>query len=968
MLHLLNPAHEAEPGDTMRLQPLTLALAISLAYSAPALAFQAAPQSAPQAASAPAAKPAAAVSARKLSTVEGITEYALPNGMRILLAPDDSKPTTTVNITYLVGSRHENYGETGMAHLLEHMVFKGTATSGNLMQELGKRGMQFNGTTFMDRTNYYETFAASEESLQWALAMEADRMVNSTIAKSELDKEFSVVRNEMEMGENNPRRVLWKQLTAVTYDWHNYGKNTIGARSDVENVKIENLQAFYRKYYQPDNAVLVVSGKFDPAKTLALIEKNFGSIAKPSRVIDPTYTQDAQRDGARELTVKRVGDTQLVAAMYPTAAGAHPDSAAVAALGEILGNTPNGRLHKSMVAAKKAVGTEAWNLDLAESGYILFWAEMSKTQSMTDARKLLLEQVEGFAKKPVTDDELSRAKASMLAEFDKSINNSQQLAVDLSEAICKGDWRLFFLQRDRIEALTVADVQRAATNYFKETNRTFGQFLPIKDIDRTVIPATPDVAKLVADYKGRAAVAEGEAFDVSPANIDKRTVRSTLSNGMKLALIPKKTRANAVSGNIVLEFGDEKTLFGHQVTADLAADMLTRGAGKLSRADITTQIDQLKAKVQIFQTGPSVIVQFDTVRKNLPQLMALLKDILRAPTFPEAEFAQLKSENLTQIESNRNEPQAVGSRLIDTTFNQFKKGDIRYKATTDEAIEMYKQAKLADVKKFYESMYGANNGSVSMVGDFDAAEMQAQLKSMFGDWNSKAKYVRLAQPAPAAKPGSQQVETIDKANAFYVARLPVAMQDNAPDYAAMLIVNRVLGGGSQSRLNARLRQKDGLSYGVGSGFNASPFEPNGSLSLFAIYAPQNIDKLKLGFKEELARIIAEGITQQELDDAKKGMSQARQTMRAQDGAMAGTQTTNLRANRTMAYHGDMDARIQALTLEQVNAALRKHIDPSKLFHVYAGDFVNAAKKAAAAPAAAPAPAAAAAPAAPAAGK
>jgi zinc protease len=949
----------------MRLQPLTLALAISLAYSAPTIAADAAaPAAAPAAAAAApiAAKPAA--TARKLSTVEGITEYVLPNGMRVLLAADDSKPTTTVNITYLVGSRHENYGETGMAHLLEHMVFKGTPTQGNIMQELGKRGMSFNGTTFMDRTNYYETFPASEESLAWALSMEADRMVNSTIAKSELDKEFSVVRNEMEMGENNPRRVLWKQLTAVTYDWHNYGKNTIGARSDVENVKIENLQAFYRKYYQPDNAVLVVSGKFDPAKTLAMIEKQFGGIAKPSRVIEPTYTQDPQRDGARELTVKRVGDTQLIAAMYPTASGAHGDSAAVAALGEILGSTPSGRLHKAMVETKKAVGTEAWNIELAEPGYILFWAEMSKTQSMGDARKLLLDQIEGFAKKPVTEAELARAKAAMLNDIDKAINNAQTLAIQLSESICMGDWRLFFLQRDRIEALTVADVQKAAVNYFKETNRTFGQFLPIKDIDRTVVPATPDVAKLVADYKGRAAVAEGEAFDVTPANIEKRTVRSALPNGMKLALVPKKTRANAVAGNILLEFGDDKTLFGQKVNADLAADMLTRGAGKLSRADITSKLDQLKAKLAIFQNGQTVTVRFDTVRKNLPELMALVREVLRAPTFPAAEFEQLKAENLTAMESQRNEPQAMGPRAMSIAFNTFKKGDIRYSGTFEEVSEAYKAAKLADVKKFYETMYGANHGSISLVGDFDAKEMEAQVKSIFGDWNSKAKYVRLANPLPAAVATSVQLEAVDKANAFYGARLPVALQDTHPDYAAMTLVNRVLGSGSASRLNARLRQKDGLSYGVGSGFNASSTESNANLTLFAIYAPQNLDKLKTGFKEELARFVADGITAQELDDAKKGLMQQRQTGRAQDGGLAGLQAFNASIGRTMAYSTESDARTMATTLDQANAVLRKYIDPSKLYHVYAGDFANAAKKAAATSAAAPAPAAAA----PAAGK
>ena len=223
-------------------------------------------------------------------SIEGMTEYRLPNGLTVLLFPDPSKPTTTVNVTYRVGAVHENYGETGMAHLLEHLVFKGTPSRGNVLQELGRRGMSFNGTTSWDRTNYYESFTASTENLDWALAMEADRMVNSFIAKRDLDSEMTVVRNEMESGENNPSLMLLSKMLATAYQWHNYGKMPIGARSDVENVNIERLQAFYRLYYQPDNAVLTVAGKFDPDATLALIAKYFGPIPKPMRSLPDLYT------------------------------------------------------------------------------------------------------------------------------------------------------------------------------------------------------------------------------------------------------------------------------------------------------------------------------------------------------------------------------------------------------------------------------------------------------------------------------------------------------------------------------------------------------------------------------------------------------------------------------------------------------------------------------------------------------
>ncbi|MEY3062070.1 MAG: Protease 3 precursor, partial [Pseudomonadota bacterium] len=421
---------------------------------------------------------------KAVAQVEGITEYRLSNGLRVLLAPDASKPTTTVNITYLVGSRHENYGETGMAHLLEHLVFKGTKTLGNVFEELGKRGMQFNGTTFYDRTNYYETFPANPDNLKWALEMEADRMVNSLIARKDLETEFSVVRNEMESGENNPHMMLWQRMASTAFDWHNYGKSTIGARTDVENVKIENLQNFYRKYYQPDNAVLLVAGKFEATSTLALIQQVFGVIPKPNRVIKPTYTQDPAQDGNREVTVRRTGDVQLSAVLYHTAAGSHVDSAAMAALSEVLGGTPNGRLHKNMVEKKLAVNVSPWNFELAERGYVLFMAELSKTQNLTEARKVLLEELEGLQKKPVTEEELKRAKSSLLSDIDKTINDPQKLAVQLSESIANGDWRLFFLQRDRIENLKLADLQSVAANYFKESNRTLGQFVPTAIPDR----------------------------------------------------------------------------------------------------------------------------------------------------------------------------------------------------------------------------------------------------------------------------------------------------------------------------------------------------------------------------------------------------------------------------------------------------------------------------------------------------
>ncbi len=254
----------------------------------------------------------------------------------MLLFPDPTRPKVTVNLTVLVGSRHEGYGETGMAHLLEHMVFKGTPTHPDIPGAMKERGAQFNGSTWVDRTNYYETLPASDQNLEFAIRLEADRMINSPIKAEDLATEFSVVRNEFEAGENSPERVLSQRMMAVAYEWHNYGKSTIGNRSDIERVPVDNLRAFYKKFYQPDNAVLVVAGKFDEKKALEYITKYFGSIPRPDRKLQRPTPRSPRRTASDIVTLRRVGDVGLVGLLYHVPAASHAEFPAVEILAEIL--------------------------------------------------------------------------------------------------------------------------------------------------------------------------------------------------------------------------------------------------------------------------------------------------------------------------------------------------------------------------------------------------------------------------------------------------------------------------------------------------------------------------------------------------------------------------------------------------------------------------------------------------------
>ncbi|HMU78115.1 MAG TPA: pitrilysin family protein, partial [Bacteroidia bacterium] len=458
----------------------------------------------------------------KVTSVEGITEYKLSNGLRVLLFPDPSKSTITVNITYLVGSRMEGYGESGMAHLLEHMVFKGSTKHPNIPQELTAHGARPNGTTWYDRTNYFETFNATEENLRWALSLESDRMVNSFINKKDLESEFSVVRNEFERGENSPSSVLEERVMSTAYLWHNYGKSTIGSKEDIERVPIENLKAFYHKYYQPDNAVLTIAGKIDEQKTLQLVSEYFSPIPKPERKLQETFTVEPVQDGERNVVLRRVGDVQVASCGYHIPAGAHADYAAIEVLIEALTNEPSGRLYKALVDTKKATSTSGYSFQLKDPGYAYFYAEVLKDKSLDTAMNTMKGIFDNLSKNPITNEEAERGKNAILKQLTLMFNNSDRVGLSLSEFIAQGDWRLYFIYRDAIEKVTTADVNRVAAEYFKPSNRTTGLFIPDVTPDRAVIPATPDVNSLVKDYKGKKALAEAEAFDPSPSNISNR--------------------------------------------------------------------------------------------------------------------------------------------------------------------------------------------------------------------------------------------------------------------------------------------------------------------------------------------------------------------------------------------------------------------------------------------------------------
>lgn len=890
--------------------------------------------------------------------VEGICEYRLSNGLRVLLFPDASKPTVTVNIAYGVGSVHENYGETGMAHLLEHLLFKGTPRHRDIPGELTRRGIEKNATTSLDRTNYFGSFPANDETLDWLLGMEADRMVNSFVAKADLDSEMTVVRNEMERNENNPGAVMFQRLRSTAFLWHNYGNSTIGARSDVENVPIDRLQAFYRTWYRPDNATLIVAGRIDPAATLAHVNRHFGAIKRPATPLRRFYTVEPTQDGEREVTVRRTGDVQYMAASYHVPGTTHADSAALAVLMNILGDTPGGRLHKRVVETRQAVFTAAVSEGLRDTSLASVIAVVPKDGDLAKAEAELLRQVDriGAANgEPITAAELDAAKQRIANGFETGFTDVNAVAMALTESVAAGDWRLYFLRRDRIAAVTLDDVNRVARTYLKSSNRTIGRFIPTEKPERAEIAAAPSAEEALRGYVGKTAVAAGEQFEATPANIQARTETFTIGDTLKVALLPKDTRGDTVTVQATFRFGNVDALKQRpRYAARAAGNLLMHGSRTLSREQIADKLEMLKASGGVGGGNQSADINLTARRDTLADTLALAADLLRNPAYPDSEFEQYRLEQITAIEASRREPGTIAGMAMGKHFDPWPMDHPFRTMSLDEMLAQARALKREDVIAFHRDFYGTAEGEIAIVGDFDAATVKAQLQSLFGGWKTSTAYAAVPTRYTEVAPTTGRFETPDKANAVVLARHNISLNQNDADYTALIIANKIFGEDPlKSRLGDRLRQKEGLTYGTTSNidWDVSPTgrDDAGSLSIQGITAPENADKLIAGLREEYARLVRDGVTAEELADAKRNLLTERTQGRSEDPSVAGSLGRNLYLGRTMAWWTDADAKVEALTVDQVNAAIRRHFKPEQLSVFVAGDFAKAKEKAAAKP-------------------
>jgi len=488
--------------------------------------------------------------------------------------------------------------------------------------------------------------------------------------------------------------------------------------------------------------------------------------------------------------------------------------------------------------------------------------------------------------------------------------------------------------------VTPADVQRVAAKYLRPANRTIGHFIPSEKAELVAVPETPDIEKLVADYKGRPPITAAESFEFSFKNIEARTRRSSLG-GIRVASVPKKSRDEEVHISLRLHYGTAEELKPYREAASLLGSLMSRGTKKLNYQELKDELERIESTLTVFGSPGTISLSLRSKRPNLPAALDLLRQVLREPLLDASELEIIRQSRLAQLEQSRTEPSSLASTRINQTLYPYPSDDVRSYLTHDEEIARYKAVTIDQVRRLYADFLGAIEGELTIVGDFDPESTLKDFSKTFAGWESKHRYARLERKAfPNISGGKQSINTPDKANATYRAGLTFAMDDRDPDYPALVIGDYILGSSTlSSRLGDRIREKEGLSYGVGSSLNAYAEDKLTSFAISAICKPTNMSKVEKSISEELARLLKDGVTADELERAKTSWLQSEELSRSSDQGIASLLYRSLRTGQSLLdYDAAVEDRVKTLKPDDVLAALKRRIDLKRLVIVEAGDF------------------------------
>jgi zinc protease len=896
---------------------------------------------------------------------DGVSRYTMrSNGMEILLREDHAAPVVSFLVLYRVGSRNEAVGYTGSTHMLEHMMFKGTPEMnrerGTQIAALLERvGADFNATTWYDRTNYFETVPSDQ--LELAIRIEADRMRNAYVADEDRQSEMTVVRNELERGENDPANVLDIQSHATAFREHPYHHPTIGWHSDVEGVPTDRLKEFYDTFYWPDNATVIVAGDFDTDEALALVDRHFGPIPRAPHVLPGVYTREPDQQGERRFVIRRAGSDGIVALNFRTPEAAHPDTAVLAVVQTLLGTGRSSRLYRALVDSQLASDVMVGAEEFRDPGIFQVYAYVTPGVSHTTVERAVLDELQRLRNEPVPDAEVEKAKRIVRTRTIFAREGATNCGYELSEAVSSVDWNWFFDFPEAVDRVTAEDITRVARTYFRRSQLTAGWFVPTRIVDDEDDLSTHDEPEPGDPVEGPSVWSESGSLDADEAPIDATPPRAPTRPLPPLgATRTHRAEARSFAERVVrveLESGAVVVLLEHQadptvamraqvragsyfspenrVLADVTARMLRRGTARRSALRFAEDVESLGAQIGASAGAFSVDVRGHALAQDAEEILAAMAEMLREPAFPAVELDKVKAEIAAEIRQQQDSTSARAferfTQLVLPVEHPY------YDPPAAESLAELERITTDNVRRFYEAHYNGAALTLAVVGGVDPARIVDAARHLFGDWaGSRPAEIRVERTMPR-EARRETVLMEDKANADVVLGLPGTLARHDPDFLAALVGNAALGQSTlSSRLGLRVRDREGLTYGIASRFYGASLV-DGLWLAHVTVQPANIEQAIASTVDELSRALRDGITDDEVAAYKSNFTGTFKVGLATNAGIAARLVEAEFFGFGPGYLDDYPRLVAAVSTADVNAALRRHVDLERLTIVIAGE-------------------------------
>ncbi len=882
-----------------------------------------------------------------IKEVGGIREYRmLSNGLTVLLRRDDSAPVVTLMITYLVGSRNEATGYTGATHLLEHMMFKGTPTFNRekgtqIAAELQKVGALMNATTWFDRTNYYEVLPA--EQLEFAIKIEADRMRNSMLREEDHRSEMTVVRNEFDIGENKPERVLHDRLFAHAYIAHPYHHSTIGWRSDIENVSTKRLKEFYDTYYWPNNATVSIIGHFPEPGVFDMLKEHFGAISASPHEIPPMYTSEPEQQGEVRFTLRRAGQVGMVAIGHKIPEALHEDTAALEVLSGVLSMGKSSRLYRKLIDTNLAMVQYTHAFQLRDPSLIITHATLTPESTQTEIEKIILDTYEQVAQEGISERELEIVRNLIMADLAYDRDGTYAYASRLNEAIGSANWEFYVTYLDRIKAVRREDVQRVAATYLIADKRTIGWFDPVQSEEQDGVSSSSGASAPVGYFGGGLPVSPGvpaaPAFPgtasvrLPQASFADRVQEVGLESGAR-CLVMRTGVEEVVSIRGVLKAGNYFSPRNRPMVARLTTEMLEYGTRRHDKFQLAELLDEVGAELSFSSGIFNVRTRGRFLKKDMARVFDLLAEMLRMPAFDEQEFEKVKQQEIAywqkRLDSTAERVDNMLSRAIFPEHHPYWEPDL------STFVDLVKEVTIEDVRRFYQQSFGGRSLLLSVVGDVDVEPVAELFRSHFADWQNGLEPPKIERLG-VSEPQTLRFAMPDKPNIdLYFGHTGIPRLGDE-DYLPFVIGNHILGDSPlSSRLGVEIRDTRGLTYSIYS-FISTASDIDGMWGIYMAVSPPQLDESLQAIRDLLEEFLQKGVSEQEVNDEKLTMvGKFKVTSGLNTGALASRLIYVEDEKLGLEFLDRYAERVEAVTVDQVNAALRKYIHPEKMSVAMAG--------------------------------